>query len=122
MKKGKVIPKFRYGRLAYLDEEMHDYRYTDDNSLVGIGGTKACPKCNKKPRDYKGHDPCIANLPGVFRACCGHGVRPGHIKFLNGIVIRGFFTVKDNGRPYTDEEVLMESQRILKDVPRKKGC
>jgi hypothetical protein len=30
-------------------------------------------------RTPEGHDPCIANLPGVIEACCGHGVCPGYI-------------------------------------------
>lgn len=34
-----------------------------------------------------GHDPCIANLPGVAYACCGHGAEPGYIHFYNGRVI-----------------------------------
>jgi hypothetical protein len=25
------------------------------------------------------HDPCIANLPGVLFACCGHGCRPPYV-------------------------------------------
>ena len=40
---------------------------------VEIGWTNG--KCNKchLPRTDKGHDPCIANLPNVKYACCGHG-------------------------------------------------
>ena len=30
-----------------------------------------CPTCDKE-RTKKGHDPCIADLPGVYFACCGH--------------------------------------------------
>jgi len=45
-----------------------------------------CPKC-KKPRAANGHDPCIANLPGVKFACCGHGRERGYIFFENGIRI-----------------------------------
>lgn len=46
-----------------------------------------CPKC-KKSRTKDGHDPCIANLPGVRYACCGHGLKQGYIYFENGICIR----------------------------------
>jgi hypothetical protein len=42
-----------------------------------------CPKCNKQ-RTLEGYDPCIANLPGVRNACCGHGA-PGYIQFENGV-------------------------------------
>lgn len=38
-----------------------------------------------------GHDPCIANLPGVTNACCGHGIDEGYVQFENGVVIRGWF-------------------------------
>ena len=31
-----------------------------------------CPHC-KQDKVEGEHDPCIANLPGVKFACCGHG-------------------------------------------------
>lgn len=31
-----------------------------------------CNFCDRPPT-AEGHDPCIANLPGVEYACCGHG-------------------------------------------------
>jgi hypothetical protein len=34
--------------------------------------TRKCGKCNESIT-ADGHDPCIANLPGVLNACCGHG-------------------------------------------------
>jgi hypothetical protein len=43
-------------------------------------------------RTREGHDPCIARLPGVRYACCGHGVHEGYIQFENGVVLRGYFT------------------------------
>ena len=47
-----------------------------------------CPKC-EKPRTELGHDPCIANLPGVRYACCGHGgVSYAYIYFEDGHCIR----------------------------------
>ena len=49
-----------------------------------------CPKCGKKATK-EGHDPCLANLPGVTNACCGHGVTEGYIAFEDGTVIRGYF-------------------------------
>jgi hypothetical protein len=45
-----------------------------------------CIKCKKK-RTKKGHDPCIADLPGVEFACCGHGTGDGYIAFENGLSI-----------------------------------
>jgi hypothetical protein len=47
------------------------------------GGT--CPRCHNYRTD-EGHDPCIANLPGVRFACCGHG-GPGEIAFQNGVTL-----------------------------------
>lgn len=32
-----------------------------------------CATCGRPPL-RNGHDPCIAELPGVRFACCGHGV------------------------------------------------
>lgn len=51
---------------------------------------RPCPLCNK-PRTEKGHDACIADLPGVVGACCGHGQHEGYVEFPNGISIHGFF-------------------------------
>jgi hypothetical protein len=48
------------------------------------------------------HDPCIANLPGVLFACCGHGVGRGYVAFENGITIR--FDTKDIERRLRDDE------------------
>ena len=31
-----------------------------------------CSHC-QRPQTKAGHDPCIADLPGVSFACCGHG-------------------------------------------------
>jgi hypothetical protein len=49
---------------------------------------KRCIKCGLR-RTAQGHDPCIANLPGVKNACCGHGDGDAYIEFLNGTVVRG---------------------------------
>lgn len=58
---------------------------------------RPCPKCNLCPTD-KGHDACIADLPGVAFACCGHGVSGLlgriHSRDVNG-VDREFDSVED---------------------------
>ena len=46
-----------------------------------------CAAC-KQARTPEGHDPCIANLPGVLFACCGHGNTDGYIKFEDGRCLR----------------------------------
>jgi hypothetical protein len=86
------------GHRVYLDEKGL-YRYKDDGSLVPLAGDRPfserpCPKCKLNPKDFGGHDPCIASLPGVIRACCGHGgLKKGHILFNNGVLIKGDFSV-----------------------------
>lgn len=50
-----------------------------------------CPACGAVEPTPEGHDPCIADLPGVDFACCGHGCQAGYIAFANGTVIRGEF-------------------------------
>jgi len=101
------VPKknniFRYGRPAYVGPDGpgtagSKYRYGEDGSVVGAGN-KPCPKCGKYPKDFGGHDPCIANLPGVWRACCGHGVKKGIVKFIDGTVIKGYFHSITKGPP-----------------------
>ncbi len=49
-----------------------------------------CSHC-KQAKVIGCHDPCIANLPGVKYACCGHGEGPGYISFDNGLSI--YFTI-----------------------------
>jgi hypothetical protein len=46
-----------------------------------------CPACKqKRGKDYD--DPCIAGLPGVEFACCGHGRKgEAYIYFKNGVRI-----------------------------------
>lgn len=37
---------------------------------------KQCKACGLARPDYYGiPDPCLPTLPGVFHACCGHGIR-----------------------------------------------
>lgn len=55
-----------------------------------------CPRCGLTATE-EGHDPCIANLPEVEYACCGHGIddfQQAYIKYSNGEVIR-FDTTDD---------------------------
>jgi hypothetical protein len=107
-------PTFRYGHPAYVDEDVPAYKYKDDDSLVGIGGNKVCPKCKKSPADFGGHDPCISNLPGVWRACCGHGVKKGHIKFTNGVVIKGDFHSITKQEAPKPEHLQREKERVIR--------
>lgn len=59
---------------------------TDEPIYQGRKGW-VCPIC-KQARGKDGHDPCLATLPGVKYACCGHGghgQNSGYIYFENGI-------------------------------------
>lgn len=49
---------------------------------------RACENCGRR-RTKEGHDPCIADLPGVLFACCGHGRHDGYVHFENGMTLRG---------------------------------
>lgn len=71
-------------KIYYIDGKWYyeDGKESKDNY-------RPCPKCGKLPINE--HDACIANLPGVVNACCGHGIREGYIIFENGVEIRGEF-------------------------------
>lgn len=58
-----------------------------------------CQQC-KQARGPEGHDPCIAHLPGVNFACCGHGEEDGYISFIDGTAI--YFTTKKVVRNNTE--------------------
>lgn len=53
----------------------------------GFNKKGLCRLC-KEPRTEDGHDPCMANLPGVIYACCGHGLEHGYLKFEDGRCLR----------------------------------
>jgi len=81
---------YYFGHLIYGDHP-HRMRYRDTNELVPQGPSeRPCPLCGELPTP-EGHDPCIASLPGVKAACCGHGVEPGYVVFETGPEIRGEF-------------------------------
>src|SRR5262249_1254975 len=60
--------------------------YSDYGEEVTAASFRPCAKCGGH-RTPEGHDPCIANLPGVTSACCGHGLG-GYIAFEDRRVIR----------------------------------
>lgn len=67
--------------------------FTDDGAPFTPESERPCKKCGLDPKDYGGHDPCLANLPGVRNACCGHGIEDGYIQFENGVFVQGHFTI-----------------------------
>ena len=68
--------------------------YTDNKKSVDYDNPRPCIKCGLNSKDFGGHDPCIANLPGVLNACCGHGTEKGYVQFKNGQIIDGYFYEK----------------------------
>lgn len=68
--------------------------YQDDRSKVEPGNPRPCFGCAAKITPGS-HDPCIANLPGTYQACCGHGREltpngnlPGYAALKDGRFIR----------------------------------
>lgn len=59
---------------------------------MGIGNG-VCPRCGER-RFKTGEDACLGKLPGVWSACCGHGIGEGHICFISGVTLHGFFQVE----------------------------
>lgn len=71
-------------------DEFYSQVYIDDGSCADGPPKHQCSLCCMY-QTPEGHDPCIANLPGVKFACCGHGIKEGYVAFENGLVIRGEF-------------------------------
>jgi hypothetical protein len=55
-------------------EEGDVWRFSDTGEPANDENIRArkCPVCQLSPSQNM-HDPCIADLPGVRNACCGHG-------------------------------------------------
>lgn len=69
--------------------------YYEDYTKAEGENIRPCKKCGKQPT-AEGHDSCIANLPGVKNACCGHGIHDAYIQFEDDRIIRGQFKVEPN--------------------------
>lgn len=90
----------RDGKLLWADTQTEATvkAYTLEGRPIFDMEGRTCAKCNQAPT-AEGHDPCIANLPGVAFACCGHGKNLGYVKFKNGTIIRGVFASKGQPKP-----------------------
>lgn len=87
------INAYYNGNAINYDNNRWEY---NDNEYSILDGYRPCPKCGQLPT-ADSHDYCIAKLPGVLNACCGHGVEEGYIQFENGIIIRGYFKIEKHG-------------------------
>lgn len=63
--------------------------YRDDGSPVDFDNPRPCLACGVRI-ERGAHDPCIANLPGTYQACCGHGLSK-----TEGSVPAGYVALKD---------------------------
>jgi hypothetical protein len=47
-----------------------------------------CARCGNLPTE-EGYDSCIGFVPGVIKACCGHGSKAPYVKLPNNKIIKG---------------------------------
>ena len=80
-----MIKSHKNGKEIYWNKDTEEWLYSDGSSLSFK--TYPCPRCGEMPTK-EGHDFCLANLPGVLNACCGHGKERGYIHFEDGRTIR----------------------------------
>lgn len=69
-----------FGHAVVWDWESDVFRYVDTGDLAYRWGGEArpCPQCGELPTP-DGYDPCLGCIPGVYSACCGHGIESGEI-------------------------------------------
>lgn len=78
------------GNPIYCDKVSGSWKYESDNSLVSDDPDRACGMCGRN-RTPEEHDACLANLPGVMNACCGHGDdSEAYVQFVDGRRLAGF--------------------------------
>ena len=99
-----VTAKWR-GHPIWFDEDAYVWRFEDDGSPVADSWTKRpCGHCGELATK-KGHDRCIANLPGVVNACCGHGEdTDAYVMFENGVYLQGDDAMREFRRIQCREE------------------
>lgn len=77
---------FYRGHPIYYYEDGVGWRFEDDGEPVT--DVRPCGSCHRR-RTERGHDPCIADLPGVSNACCGHGHGGAYVQLDDGTHIGG---------------------------------
>lgn len=122
------------GHNAVFDPEVGWFRWCDTGELMGDPGwtteywpdggltrdngegqyvihfpdpvppARGCAECGLLPTP-EGHDACIANLPGILSACCGHGDRDREYRFTAE-------DIEENGRRIA-ARLKLESDSIL---------
>jgi len=91
-----------HGYETRFDEDSEEWVYADD--LSSISNERPCQRCGMLST-IDGHDACLANLPGVINACCGHGVLDKdnypYVMFVDKTTLRGEEAkkwIKENNR------------------------
>lgn len=80
-----------------------NWRYSDGTLTKDVDTkTLVCPECGKTETE-DGHDPCIANLPGVKFACCGHGKEGPYVTY-------------EDGTSYYDEDAIREIKKLKEEM------
>ena len=83
----RATERYEFGHAVYCskpnspEHPSGEWRYCDDDGLVH--DLRLCPRCLCL-RVVNGQDPCIANLPNVRSACCGHGVTFPYVVLNDG--------------------------------------
>ena len=71
------------------------------NEVFTTSQEVTCKDCARPPTS-EGHDPCLANLPNVRAACCGHGISGAYCAYADGVTL--YWERNDIGlwQEYTD--------------------
>jgi hypothetical protein len=78
------------GHPLVWDKDKWVYEDTGAKIPTYGGEIRACAKCGVL-FSLEEVDPCLGILPGVDKACCGHGIcTEAYVRFENGVVFRGF--------------------------------
>lgn len=122
-----MIYGHHFGHEIYAEAEPSEnggmiyrtWKFKDTGEIVKDTHNRKCPSCGLK-ETKEGHDPCIANLPNVEFACCGHGLPHGKTTSKGK-------KIDDYGKPYVkmnDGEVhrfnsIEELKKFVKDYDKK---
>lgn len=79
------MKNYAHGHEIELDTITGEWYYRDTKEPV-FGSNRACVRCGALPTE-NGHDACIANLPNVRAACCGHGKSGAYVMYNDGRLI-----------------------------------
>lgn len=111
----RMVSVFDNGNRTYLAKSdlINNKLNRHRDSKGRFVSTKNCPYCGKESTK-EGHDACIANIPCICHACCGHGRELGYvsIKLPNGnhLGVYGFLTSIE----YQDHEYnILKAMTIL---------